>query len=170
MLKCSRPVWMELWATWASGRWGWNERSFGVPSTQPILWFRGKGLFSPLGKHGEKTELHEEENQNWLRFLEYSAQQTSGRTVRNFHCSVNYSRNSFVSETQRKNQVCHFSFGLLCLFCHYFLCFQLTLIPKKRNKLETTLCLVLQWKSELQGVANDNFKQHRRFLFMLKMQ
>lgn len=61
----------------------------------------------------------------------------------------------------------------LPFFCHYFLCFQLTLIlppPKKRNKLETILCLILQWKSELQGVANDSFKQHRRFLFVLQMQ
>lgn len=142
----------------AQGQFGWSSEQPGLveweelwgpfhPTHSVVPW---KCLFSPLGKYKEKTELHEEENQNLLRFLEYFAQQSSGRTVRNFHCSVNYSRNSFVSETQRKNWVCHFSFGLLCLFCHYFLCFQLTLIPKKRNKLETTLCLVLQWKSELQ--------------------
>lgn len=130
------------------GWWNWEELWGPFHPTHSVVpW---KCLFSPLGKYKEKTELHEEENQNLLRFLECFAQQSSGRTVRNFHCSVNYSRNSFVSETQRKNWVCHFSFGLLCLFCHYFLCFQLTLIPKKRNKLETTLCLVLQWKSELQ--------------------
>jgi len=46
--KCSRPGWMELWATWSSGRcpcwwqWGWNQMSFKVPSNpyhSMILWF-----------------------------------------------------------------------------------------------------------------------------------
>ena len=46
--KCSRPVWMELCATWSSGRcpcsWqgGWNQMIFKVPSNSnhsAILWF-----------------------------------------------------------------------------------------------------------------------------------
>lgn len=128
------------------GQFGWSSEqprlveggggmrgALGFLPPNPFCGSMGSACSPPLGKYREKRELHEDENQNLLRFLEYSAQQTSGRTVRNFHCSVNYSRNSFVSETQRKNQVCHFSFGLLCLFCHYFLCFQLTLIPQKKK-------------------------------------
>lgn len=148
---------------------GWNDRSFRVPSNQASLWFHGKCLFSQLGKYSEKTESCEEEKQNLLRFLEFSAQQSSGKTVRNFHFSVNYSRNSFVRETQRTG--CAISVLIYpAFFCHYFLCFQLTLIPRKGNKLQTTLYLVLQWKSDLQGECNDNFKQHRKFLFRFQMQ
>lgn len=133
MLKCSRPVWMELWASWASGRRGGMKELWGpfhpthysvVPWEVPVL---------PL----EKVQG---ENSHWRRKSEpaeiswgFFAQQSSGRTVRNLHCSVNYSRNSFVRETQRKNWVCHFSFGLLCLFLPLFSLLPVNTHPQKKE-------------------------------------
>lgn len=148
MLKCSRPVRMELWAAWASGRRGWNDRSFGVPSTQPLV-VSWQVPVLPLGKYREKTESLKKKIRTCWDFLSFFTQQSSDRTVRNLHWAVNYSRNSFVRETHGRNWVCHFSFGLLCRFLPLFSLLPVNTHPQKKiNKLETTLCLVLQRKSD----------------------
>ena len=53
--QCSRPGWMELWATWAGGRCPCSCRGVGTRwalrslPTQTILWFYDSMIFSPSG-------------------------------------------------------------------------------------------------------------------------
>lgn len=65
VLKCSRPVWMELWA---SGRRGWNAGALGSLPPNPFCGSMGSACSSHLEKQREKT-VTEEEKQNLLRFF-----------------------------------------------------------------------------------------------------
>lgn len=143
----------------AQGQFGWSSEQSGleeggvgmtgaVGSLPPNPFWDSMGsACSPTGKSTGRKQSCEEENQNLLRFLESFCTTKFWQTSKKLHCSVNYSRNSFARGTQRKNWVCHFSLGLLCLFLPLFSLLPVNTHPPKKE---------ISWRQHFAWFCNGN--------------